>query len=254
MTAPIRMLDTGVAPARWNVAMTAALVERHAAELTPNTIRLHRYHRCVLIGRSQILTKVADVDYCRAQGIEIARRVTGGGAVYMSPHVLAWEVVIARSAVGADLEAATRRICEGVAAGLASLGVAAEFRAPNDIEVRGQKISGSGGYLAGRSYVLQGTVLISDEAPVMASALRMPEAVLKQRVTFLAAELGRVPTMTEISGCVLRGLLQALGARVAADVASEEELMLADELLAEEIGTDEFVNGRCAPLVAEAAG
>lgn len=254
MTAPIRMLDTGVAPARWNVAMTAALVERHAAGLTPDVLRLHRYQPCVLIGRSQVLTEVADADYCRDKGIEIARRVTGGGAVYMSPQILAWEVVVARSVIGADLEAATRRVCEGVAAGLKSLGVAAQFRAPNDIEIGGHKISGSGGYLAGRSYVLQGTVLIDDELPIMARALRMPEATLRGRVTFLSTVLEQVPTLVEVSGCVLRGLLQALGRRVEADVPSDEELVLADQLLEEEIGSDEFVAGRGAVPSAKATG
>lgn len=251
MTAPIRMLDTGVAPARWNVAMTAALVERHATGLTPDTVRLHRYRPCVLIGRSQILTDVADSEYCRDGAIEIARRVTGGGAVYMSPHVLAWEVVIARSAIGADLGAATQCVCEGVAAGLASLGVAAQFRAPNDIEIGGHKISGSGGYLAGRSYVLQGTVLIIDEVPVMARALRMPEARLRGRVTFLATELRRTLALSEVSACVLRGLSHALDRTMVAEEPSADELVLADELLRDEIGSDEFVAGKAAP-VAEA--
>ena len=45
MTSPIRILDTGLRPARWNVAMTAALAARHADGATPDTVRFHRYPR-----------------------------------------------------------------------------------------------------------------------------------------------------------------------------------------------------------------
>lgn len=109
--------------------------------------------------------QAVDQDYCRDKGLEIARRVTGGGAVYMSPRMLAWDVVVDRTAFGADLESITTQICVGVAAGVSWFGVAARFRAPNDIEIDGLKVSGFSGYKDGRCAVLQGTVLIEDDVP-----------------------------------------------------------------------------------------
>ncbi len=49
MSCPLRLLDTGLMPARWNVAMTATLIERHARRQIPDTLRLHRYHTSVLL-------------------------------------------------------------------------------------------------------------------------------------------------------------------------------------------------------------
>ena len=72
----------------------------------PDTIRFHRYERCVLLGRSQIAADAVDRDYCRRRGIAIAHRVTGGGAVYMSPEMLAWDVVVERRMFGGDLDLA----------------------------------------------------------------------------------------------------------------------------------------------------
>ena len=140
-------------------------------------MRFHRYPACVLLGRSQVAAEAVDVERCRREGIEVVHRVTGGGAVYMSPRMLAWDVVLDRRAFAGDLGAATRRICEGVAAGLSRLGCSARFRPANDIEIGGLKVSGSSGYAEGRSVALQGTVLIEDDAggdgPRVADAARL---------------------------------------------------------------------------------
>src|SRR5262245_53199199 len=149
MKPPLRILDTGLMLARWNVAMAATLAEVHSADglngpiPTVDTVRFHRYPAAVLLGASQDMESVADFGYCRAEGIEIARRVTGGGAVYMSPGMLAWDVLLERQARAGDLAEVTERVCAGVAVGLGQLGVPARFRAPNDIAIGGRKISGT---------------------------------------------------------------------------------------------------------------
>ena len=67
MTAPIRILDTGLRPARWNVAMTAALAARHADGAAPDTVRFHRYPACVLLGRSQVAAEAVDLELLPAR-------------------------------------------------------------------------------------------------------------------------------------------------------------------------------------------
>jgi lipoate-protein ligase A len=208
MTSPIRILDTGLRPARWNVAMTAALTARHADGAAPDTIRFHRYPECVLLGRTQRLTEAANRE--RHRGVEAVHRVTGGGAVYMSPRMPAWDVIIDRRSLPGDLGVATRRICEGVAAGLSRLGCTARFRPANDVEIGGLKVSGSSGYAEGRSLALQGTILIEDDVPAMARALRIPKAALRDRVTCLAAVLGAAPSLARVQACVVQGLMAAL--------------------------------------------
>jgi lipoate-protein ligase A len=244
---PLRILDTGLRPARWNVAMTAALAERHAGGAAPgHCIRFHRYPACVLLGAGQDLEQAADVAYCRRAGIEIARRVTGGGAVYMSPGMLAWDVLADRRSHGGDLAAVTHAVCAGVAAGLSRLGVAARFRAPNDIEIGGRKVSGSSGYSAGRSAVLQGTVLIADDVAAMARALRLPEAALRERVTCLEAEIGTAPALPAVAASVTLGLATALQCEPMPGKPGGDELALCEALLREEIGADAYVAGRSA--------
>ena len=143
MTATLRVVDTGLNSARWNIAMSAALSELHLSGSTPDTLRLHLYPRSVLIGRHQMLDQVVDRRACAAKGIEIARRITGGGAVYMAPGVLAWDLVMARGVLG-SLPHASETICGAVASALFRMGFAARFRAPGDVIIDGKKSVGVG--------------------------------------------------------------------------------------------------------------
>jgi lipoate-protein ligase A len=226
--------------------MTAALAELHARGAAADTIRFHRYPACVLLGRSQDAGRVADPVYCRQAGIAIARRVTGGGAVFMSPRILAWDVIIDRRAWGGDLAAVTRGIGEGIALGLSRLGAIAGFRPPNDIEIGGRKVSGSSGYVVGNSAVLQGTVLVDDEASVMARALRVPQAAIRGNVTCLAEAIGTAPSLDSIVACISLGLAESLQRKPVIENPSADVIALCEALLQEEIGTEEFVSGRIA--------
>jgi lipoate-protein ligase A len=244
----VRILDTGLSPARWNVAMTAALAELHDTGAIGDTVRFHRYSASVLIGAGEDVRQVVDTEHCRRAGIAIARRVTGGGAVYMSPAMLAWDAVVHRSACGGDLDGVTRVLCRGVAAGLSRLGASACFRPPNDIAIGARKVSGSGGYAAGRNAVLQGTVLIADEVAAMARALRLPETALRERTTCLEAEIGAGPSMASVVAAVTEGLARALDCEAASGRILPRELALCATLLGDEIGADTFVlDGTAAP-------
>jgi lipoate---protein ligase len=210
------------------------------------TVRFHRYPACVLLGASQIVESAVDVTYCVEGGIEMARRVTGGGAVYMSPGMLAWDVLVETAALGRDLASVTERVCSGVAAGLARLGVPARFRAANDVEIGGRKVSGSSGYTAGHAALLQGTVLIGDDVRQMARTLRLPEAELRARVTCLANEVGEAPALPRVMDCITMGLAEALGRAPVPGEPRDDEIDLCDELLRAEIGTDSYVMGHVA--------
>lgn len=244
MTAPLRVVDTGLNRARWNIAMTAALSELHLDGGIGDTLRLHRYERCVLLGRHQQLEQAVDRDFCTRQGIEIARRITGGGAVYMSPGVLAWDLVLARR-TAASPEAVSARIGGAIADALAGFGIAAYFRPPGDVVVRDRKISGSAGWHDGGSLIHQGTLLVTTDLEEMATALRIPATGAPLPVITLADEAGP-PCLEEVADAVAAAIIRALGRQARFDRSSTRETELAQELLAEEIGTEEFIEGEAA--------
>jgi len=239
-----RLIDTGIRPARWNLAMTAALAAAHRASEV--TLRFQRFPPSVLMGRHQSLHEAVDVEACRRRGVEIARRPTGGGAVYMAPGILAWDVVADRQRFGGRLAHAAAAIGDGVAAGLSRLGAAAEFFPPNGIRCCGRKLCGTSGHVDGATLVFQGTVLIDFDAAAMAEVLVLPGMTAKNladALIGLSAALARTPAGGEVEAALAEGIASALGLRFTPDAPRAEEIALADRLHALEFGTDAFVAG-----------
>jgi lipoate-protein ligase A len=253
MSAFLRVIDTGLRPPRWNIAMTAALAELHGAGEIPDTLRFQRFHPCVLVGRNQDIRREVRLDRCRQRGVALARRVTGGGAVYMDASILSWEIVAGRRRFGADLAEAAEKICTAVASGLARLGVPAKFSPPNAIEAEGRKISGASGYFEGATLVYEGTVLVDFDPRHMAEVLRLPDAkgasVLAHRVTSIAAILGYAPAIDDIQRALAASISNCFDFRLSNEASSDRELALADELHAGEFGTDTFVLGERPPEI-----
>jgi lipoate-protein ligase A len=246
-----RVVDTGVREGRFNIAVDQAMVELHQAGRIPDTFRFMRFPPTALIGRHQALGQEIDVPYCRAHGIGLVRRITGGGAIYLDEGQLGWGLVFHRHTLGSvSLAELARDICQAVAVGLTRLGVQARYRPRNDIEVDGRKISGTGGFFDGDTLIYQGTVLVDMDPAAMVAALRVPRAKLEKRQLDSAAQ--RVVTLRELLGpktpglpAIQQALLGAFSERFGVEW-NMEELTAEEEALAwqhhrEEIGTDEFV-------------
>jgi len=103
----------------------------------------------------------------------------------------------------------------------------------------------------GDTLFFQGTVLVDMDPQLMVSALRVPKAKLAKRELDSAAQ--RVVTLSELLGTETPGLdqiqaalamafTQRFGLEIVPGELSEPELVLAEQLFREEIGTEEFVN------------
>jgi lipoate-protein ligase A len=263
VTSPLRVIDSGVMEGRMNIALGQALIERHVDGKLPDTLRFLRFPPTVLIGRHQALKQEVDIDYCREHDIALVRRITGGGAIYLDPGQLGWELVINRSTLGgANLTELARQICEAAAGGLRKLGINASYRPRNDIEVDGRKLGGTGGFFDQGTLFYQGTVLVDMDSDVMVSALRIPTAKLvkrdldsaTQRVVTLKQLLGDTcPTLEAIQQSLVDGFAEGLDLAPVAAELGPATLALAETLYREETGLDEFVTEIDEPEAARGA-
>jgi lipoate-protein ligase A len=251
MTHQFRVIDTGLREGRMNIAFDQALVDLRQQGAIGDTLRFIHFEPTALVGRHQDLSLELNLDYCAEHGIGTARRMTGGGAIYLDPQQLGWSLTCSRAVfAGEDLGAITRRICEAAAAGLSSLGIDARYRPRNDIEVGGRKISGTGGYFDGDVLMFQGTVLVDLDPATITHVLNVPKAKLAkrdlddatQRVTTLAALLGAPPPMEQVQDAITCGLADGLGIKFESGAVSGAEEQAAGLAHDEEIGTDEFVH------------
>jgi lipoate-protein ligase A len=257
MSHPFRVIDTGVREGRRQIAFDQALIELHKAGRAPDTVRFLRFPPTVLIGRHQVMRHEVRLEYCRAHGIGLVRRITGGGAIYLDEGQAGWELVLSRRRLGLPaLADYSRAICEAVAHGLQQcFGIAARFRAPTDIEVDGRKLCGTGGTFDGDTLVYQGTVLVDIDPARIAASLNLPgpaagprpaevAAAPASRMTTLKALFGgEAPDVLAVQRAISLGLTARLGIELRHGTPSAEEEALADRLHAEEIGTDAFTFG-----------
>ena len=247
----LRVIETGMLPARRNVATSAALFELRGAGEIRDTLRFHVYPPAVLVGRHQRIAEALDRGLCLRRNIEIARRITGGGAIFVTPAMLSFEFVLGGTYV--SREDAARDLCEAVAAGLSRLGCDARYRAPNDIAVCGRKLCGGAGYTEGSTLLYQGMIMVAADFGLMREVLAIPAAQgsLADRLTSLARETGSEPTHRQIVDAVSDAVSDRLKRPLLRGTPTPRELALGDVLHAREYGTDAFVEA--GELILEAA-
>ncbi len=237
-----RLLDTGSRSASENMALDEVLLELKAQGRIPHTLRFLQFSKpSVLVGHHQSVEEEVRLDYCLEKGIEINRRLTGGGALYWGKAELGWEIYISKKdhRVPSSLEALYRRMGEASASGLRRLGIKAHFRPRNDVEVGGRKISGTGGTELSGAILFQGTILVDFDVDEMLRALRIPTEKLqdkeiqsvKERVTCLKWELGRTPPLSNIKEALIKGFQEGFGVQFnPAPLTPEEERLLKEKL------------------------
>lgn len=219
-----RLLDTGPRSAAENMTLDETLLELRASGKIPPTLRFLQFSNpTVLVGHHQSVEEEVRLGYCRSHGIEINRRLTGGGALYWGEKELGWEIYISRGdpRISSSIEDLYRKMGEAAALGFRHLGVRAYFRPRNDIEIQGRKISGMGGTEFSGAILFQGTLLVDFDVNEMLRSLRIPTEKLqdkeiesvKDRVTCLKWELGRTTSIQTIKASLARGFEEAFGVK-----------------------------------------
>ncbi len=186
------------------------------------SLRFYRFRPSVIVGAHEDCAYVARLDYCYQHGIDIARRLTGGGALYLDEQQLCWTLAMPSAearAAGQTLPAVLERFCQAIAAAVRDLGVPASFQAFNDIEVDGRKIAC--GFVSddGQRTLFQGSLLIDVDVETMLRALRVPTEKLsaegmrtaRGRFTSMREHLEQVPDAQEIGARIAGALGAALG-------------------------------------------
>ena len=128
----------------------------------------------VIIGLNQNAYAEVNLPYLETNGIVLARRVTGGGAVYHDLHNLNYTIV-GRSC---DLDWDYPGYLHLVLDALRSMGVPAEMNGRNDITVDGRKVSGYAKRVYKDRLMVHGTLMYDVDIENLTNALSVPGSKL----------------------------------------------------------------------------
>jgi lipoate-protein ligase A len=244
---PWRLLpERALAPAL-NVALDEVLTQRVMAGDAP-TLRFWRWSSpAVIVGRCQSIANEVDLEAAKSIGVQIVRRMTGGGAMFLQPHgAITYSLYIPESGLAGLTLRQSYEVCEAwVIRGLRSLGVDAHHVPINDIACGAGKIGGAAQARRG-GVVLHHTTIAYDMNPgEMVRVLRIGREKLKDKAVTSAAK--RVSPLVHQTGlareAIVDHLFHAFRSAFGGTLSelSESELRDAETLVAEKYSHPEWM-------------
>lgn len=182
----------------------------------------------VVVGNFQNIHEEVDTAYAASRGIDIVRRLSGGGTVYQDSGSIQYAFIERREGE-IDFVRYLTPIC-GV---LKGMGIDAVPNGRNDITVDGKKVSGNSQYRVCGRTIHHGTLLFSVDVDEMERATRLPDykasskgiKSVRSRVANLSGYTDTVATPEEF--------MEYLAERMEPDsvyVPNEEELSRIEEI------------------------
>src|SRR5262245_3543118 len=223
-----KLIIDGAMDGSHNMAVDATLLSEVEQSESPRTVV--RFYGWIIptisLGRSQHVDKAVDIDYCRANGIDIVHRPTGGRAVLHDDELTYAVVSNDMDSFGDTIYGNYKRVSEALCLAYNRLGVPAVlapetrklsarangadppcFLSPSRYElvVEGRKIAGSAQRRLRRSFLQHGSMPITCNRLELARATRLPSPdPLDQEMAGVAEFLAERPTVEQHRGALIR--------------------------------------------------
>jgi lipoate-protein ligase A len=253
-----RLLKLETADAYTNMAVDEAILKARIGGIVPNTLRLYQWKpSAVSIGRFQKLTDEIHVDNCKKDGVDIVRRITGGGAVYHdSEGELTYSITAKTADLGCknlDMLTAYQKICSGLNEAVNILGTKAEYRPPDpkrcpNLTISGKKISGNA-QTSKKGILLQhGTFMMDINHKKMFTYLKVPWAktlndvlkVSKRKLTSARQELDSNFSTEDACHALIKGFEKTLNVQFIESKLTEHEKSISEKYRKERFVTEEW--------------
>ena len=189
----------------FNLALEEYVFER--MDKSKSYFLLWQNDNTIVVGKYQNTAEEIDQAYVDAHHIRVARRLSGGGAVYHDRGNLNFTFIVDRAdAPGLNFKVFVRPVVEA----LARFGVHAEFTGRNDLTIDGMKFSGNAQYARRGRLLHHGCIMLDSNLTSVADALRVKEAKfaskavksVRSRVTTINAHAPAPISMEDFKGAL----------------------------------------------------
>jgi lipoate-protein ligase A len=260
-----RLFVTEPADGPTNMAIDEVLWRTRQAGTSPPTLRFYAWAPpAVSFGYGQALEREVDQDACRALGVDLVRRPTGGSAIYHDgpERELTYSVAATNDdlGIGSDLLASYRWVANALARGLRSLGARVDIverrreygpvpafcfarSGTYELELDGKKIVGSAQRRHGKSFLQHGSILLGIDAVRVAALFpEVPDPLAS--VATLEQALRRRPDWDECVTAITAAFGSEHGIVLQPRGLTESEAAEVGTLVREKYGTEAWLAGR----------
>lgn len=186
-----QLIHTDAQAPALHMALDEVLVEEVAAGRRAPTLRIWEWASpAVVIGRFQSLRNEVDRERATAHAIEVVRRISGGGAMFIEPgNTITYSICAPLSMVeGLSFQEAYAYMDAWVIAALRELGIEAWYQPLNDIVSATGKIAGAAQARRGKAVLHHVTMAYDIDAAKMLEVLRIGREKLSDKGTQSAAK------------------------------------------------------------------
>ena len=174
----------------------------HAIELyvmdkyNEDIFMLWRNRPSILIGRYQNINTEVNLDFTEANGLDVVRRLSGGGAIYCDTDNIQYTFITKKTSI----ESSFKKFADPVVKALRSLGLDAEFTGRNDIQINGAKVSGNAQFHRNGKIVHHGTLLFKANTYNLSHALKVRSIKFKDKaVQSVASRIGFIGDFVDMN-------------------------------------------------------
>jgi len=199
----MRLINDKAADAFSNMATDEAIMQ-----CKEPTLRFYSWNPpAVSLGYFQSLEAEVNALSCKEQGVDIVRRITGGGAVFHDCE-LTYSLIVPENMVDRDIVKSYEQLCGAIVRAMRSQGHDAVFHPINDILVSGKKVSGNAQTRRQGMVLQHGTILLGVDVDKMFSLLKVPDEKLRGKVIENARE--RVAALAVNPESLKKGIISGL--------------------------------------------
>ena len=236
-------------PPLLNMALDEVLSERVGRGERRPTLRIWGWSNpCIVLGRFQSVRNEVDEEAAARNGVEIVRRISGGGAMFIEPEgAITWSIYAPQELVqGMTFAESYAHFDSWVIAALRDLGIDAWYEPLNDITSTGGKIGGAAQSRRSGAVLHHTTMAYDMNIPLMTQVLRIGREKLSDKgVKSADRRVGPLRQQTALPRqTIIDHMVNHFGSSfgLQEDALSPEEIAEAEKRVQERFGTRAWIH------------